>query len=345
MRRTIGTLTASAVLVASVALYGCSGPGVPAETVRGTGVRDIAGDHLTAMTILKGWLTILHTETPDPPANGAVPEWDMEFLPDGSMRMWGTFSDGGTFEYAMQPDESGAGRHTTPDGRTQYSTWTPPEWEGLVARRRMHETFWDGMVLEYELTMDFDCPTSFQTYDGTATLPDGRTMQFLHERLQPEIDWAAQSASAGGVAEGYDHLRLALPDGSRLEVRIPLVSLGQATYWPVFSRGAEGMFMSASGGRQQFTLTGEAASWDNWTFTAPDGTQGAFVLGADFRGSGLMTRGDRTLGALRWSVSADGDLDLLDAGTSAITPSAAARDFQIDRWVSSIAALGPAPLY
>ena len=110
-------------------------------------------------------------------------------------------------------------------------------------------------------------------------------------------------------------------------------------------RGAEGRFTSAAGEQQTFLVAGQHQVWDRWDFTTPEGTSGSFTLGGDFRGGGLITRGDRTVGALNWPATGDGYLSLLDTGTSAISPSSAARDFQIDRWVSSIAALGPAPFY
>lgn len=348
MREMICAPVAVAALATAIALSGCSGPGVPAERAQGAGVRAIAQDHLSATLLAKSWLSILHERLPEPGEDDDAqgPAWETEFLPDGSMRMWGTYSHGGAFEHVVHPDGSGTGMHTTPDGLTHHSTWTAPEWEGMTGRQQVQETFWDGMVLEYDFAMDFDVPTSLQMYEGTATLPDGRAMQFRFERLQPEADdWGMAGVGARGRGEGYDHLQLALPDGSRLEVRIPLVTVEQATYWPVFARGAEGQFISASGARQEFTVRGDGERWERWGLVAPDGTQGAFTLGPEFEGGGLLTLGDRPVGALRWSASAEGSVDVLDAGLSAVTPSAAARDFQIDRWVLSIAGLGPAPIY
>lgn len=193
----------------------------------------------------------------------------------------------------------------------------------------MQETLWDGTRLEYNLSVDYAPEDMPQTWAGSATLADGRGMGFVLNRS----------------VDGEDHLVLALPDGSRLEVGVPLTTVLGAAYWPRFADGASGAFRGASGAELNFTLSGGGQRWDRWEFTCSDGTEGAFTLGADFGGSGQLTSGETIVGALGWLPTGSGTLDLVAAASAEVVPSAAARDFQIDRWVSTIAAMGPAPMY
>ncbi len=79
--------------------------------------------------------------------------------------------------------------------------------------------------------------------------------------------------------------------------------------------------------------------------TGPGGAQGTFALGEDFEGTGRLERDGQVAGALRWQPNGDGTLDVVGAGSAEVTPSAAARDFQVDRWIATIAAMGPMPIY
>ena len=149
------------------------------------------------------------------------------------------------------------------------------------------------------------------------------------------------------VQGGRDRLTLTLPDGAVMAFEVPLID-GLNYYWPAFSRGASGTYKRAGGPTLQFALTG-TERWNQWALTAPDGTEGAFTLDADLLGQGQLTRAGVTLGALRWWTEIDGkwtgSLNLLGSGQQSVTPSAAARDFQINRWIANGAAMGPSPMY
>lgn len=326
-------LALAGAMLAALLIGGCSGAGVPADRVRQAGVQSTAEDHVTAVLLVKGWFSILHEKGSEPTNGGPPPgpAFQMEFLPDGSMHFWGTFSDGSAdCDYLQRPDQSGTGTQTRPDGKTMTITWDVPIITGTTQTQHMEQTFWDGTRFDYTQHVDFSVVGSAQVWDGAAVLADGRAMQFVLNRT-----W--------NVA---DHLELAPPDGSHLQVRVPLTSgVEGSMYWPVFSAGAEGSFTAPSGAQQEFKLTGQGQRWDRWEFTASEGTAGAFTLGEDFDGSGQLKKGGKTIGALRWLPTAFGTLDLLAAASAEVTPSAAAQDFQIDRWVSSIAGMGPMPMY
>jgi hypothetical protein len=130
-----------------------------------------------------------------------------------------------------------------------------------------------------------------------------------------------------------------------LNARIPVEAVEGAAFWPRFEEGAIGAYRSGKGAHLDFTVNGRDDIWDTWTLAAADGTNGIFTLGDQFAGSGTLSRDGTPIGALRWPELGAGALDLVAAGTTAVGPSAAARDFQMDRWISNIAAMGPMPVY
>ena len=325
-----------AVVCLPLLLGGCSGAGVPAAQVRGASIQAIAADHLSGMLLVKSWFKILHRRQP---SGDCVPEFHFEFLPDFSMHLWGKTSDCITFDYIQYMDGSGCGTQTRPDGKTSAICWGPRVIEGSRITRHIEQTLWGGERLEYDLVIDPSTPGAPQTWDGSATLPDGRTMLFVLNRTG-----SVRSAEASpGLIPGEDHLTLALPDGSQLEVRVPHLPVLGTSFWPVFADGATGTFRPAGGGQLGFTITGQGDRWDRWEFTSAGATAGVFTLGADFDGAGLLTKDGSVVAALRWLATGDGTLEPVVAASVEVAPSATARDFQVDQWISSITRLGPAP--
>ncbi len=327
MTRTATALALAGILAAVLFSAGCSGPGVTAASVRGASVQEVAADHLSAVLLVKSWFKILYQKQTE--GGDCEPTFNFEDLPDGSFRMWGTNSDCSEYDWIIRPDESGTGTLRWADGSSLTMTWGVPVWVGGVVTQDVEEVYGDGARIAYTVTADFDAAGTPQTWDGTATLPDGRAMTFLLKR----------------VDEVEDDLTLALPDGSQLEVRLALTWAPGAPFWPVFSEGANGTFTAPSGNRLDFQLSAEGERWDRWRFASSDGYEGAFTLGQDMDGSGQLTKGGRIVGALRWLPTGSGTLELVAAASAEVVPSAAARDFQIDQWVSTVAAMGPAPMY
>lgn len=320
---TVGGAAAVLALVAS-----CSGPGVSVDAIREVRVQQLAVDHVSAVLLLKGWLKIMYVKR-IPGEGSCQPEFHARRLPGGGRHTWGIMSDCTGFDYTIAADGSGQGTMTFPDGGVEQISWTAPVWEGQLHRVDIIKVVPDGTTLEFTNTADYSqqgVPTSMI---GSATLIDGRSMRFaLHRQTQVN-----------------DRLRLDLPDGSVLEVTIPLTSVEHAVHWPVFDPGGVGAFVAAAGERIDFAVSGAGEGWERWVFTADGGVRGEFTLTPGFAGNGTVTRGGVAIGALRWPQDGFGTLDLIDAGSAEITPTAAARDFQIDSWVANLAAMGPAPMY
>lgn len=330
------------VLGVGLLIMGCSGAGVPAPQVRGASLQALAQDNLSAVLLVRSWFNMLHTKSPGlgvagvRPCAECSPVDNTEFLPDGSMHSQGTLSDCGEYDYTMAADGAGRGWIRWPDGRRQDLTWGVPEFVGSVFRNTLDERFSDGTRFVFEQAIDFGPPEVPQTWTGTGTLADGRTMNFTLTRTQETL-----------AKPGEDRLTLSLSEGSSLEVRVPLVSVFGAMFWPLFAQGAQGTFTDPGGVTTRFVMKGDKATerWTEWGSTAPDGTRGLFTFTDGLSASGQLRKDSQVLGTLRWDAAAQGVLDLLGAATQQVGPSRAARDFAMDRWFSNAAALGPAPMY
>ena len=315
------------VSMAALLAAGCSGPGVDIAAIQPVGLQTIASDHISAVVLLKSWLNILY-----PSADGAgpcEPERHYERNPDGSIHFWGTNSDCSVYDHTTQADGSGQGTITFSDGSVAHFTWSAVTIVNGVMSQDVHQEFPDGVTLDFTFSIDPNPPDYGQSWTGSALMAKGQQMDYTMVRLPDKVD----------------HLHVDLPDGSALDVRIPLTTAPGVRYWPIFDPGASGHFNAPGGERLDFALSGEDDYWSHWTFDTADGTSGVFELDEDFGGAGNLTRDGSVMAALLWQQDGTGTLSLVDAGAVDVTPSAAACDFQIDRWVASIAAMGPAPMY
>ena len=148
-----------------VVLGGCSGAGAPAERVSAQSLRTTAAEHLSAVVLVKSWSTFLYPRTTD---NGqGTGHWDIEFLPDGSVRMFGTHSDGTTFDYTTRPDGSGSGRQELAQGGDRVTRWEPEVWDGPKCSRRLEQDYPDGRRLRYSIAVDFGAEGTPQDWDGS----------------------------------------------------------------------------------------------------------------------------------------------------------------------------------
>jgi hypothetical protein len=318
----------AATLVA--ALVGCSGAGAPVQKVRGDALTNSASAHLSALVLVRSWFHILYLQSTTPASVGpraCEPHVEVEFSADGTMHMWGNMSDCSTFDYVQAPDGSGSGWRKMADGKRTDMTWTAPSDDGVHLTYNTTETFWDGTVLDFVFDMGYGLPTLVVVYEGTARLKDGRQMAFKFTDTQP-------------ISQVVD---LGLPDGSSLHLSVPMRLLPEGGMAPDYAAGATGTFTAADRTVQTFKITGAEASWDRWQFSGAEGLTGDFALSSNMAGSGQLLRNGKLAAALRWPESAAGVLDIVAASSIEVNPSAAARDFQIDRWISTIAALGPSP--
>jgi hypothetical protein len=227
-------------------------------------------------------------------------------------------------------DGSGRIDYVLPDGRTKHGGWGPVRTEGEWMKADWHQRFWDGASLDYEAGDQTTSPLDDQYERGVASLADGRTMAWDHERNTKR-----------------DSLALNLDGGGALSVEVPLRPVTGTLYWPLFAQGAQGTYRGPSGLVHTFTLSGsdDAAGWEECVFSLPDGTTSRSALAADLAGSGEIRRAGKLLASLTWSSSGDGVLRPVGGSAIPATPSAAARDFAIDQWIRNIAELGPTPLY
>lgn len=325
--RAIAWMLAAALLAV---LVGCSGAGAPAQRIRGDALSASASDHLSAVVLVRSWFHILDLQRTTPASVGTrdcAPEVEMEFGADGSMHYWGTMTDCSTFDYLQAADGSGSGWRRLPDGKRTTLTWTPPVDDGVHITYRTTETFWDGTVLDFGFDMGYGLPTMVVIYEGTARLVDGRQMAFKYTDTEP----------VSQVVE------LTLPDGSSLHLSVPMRLLPEGGMAPDYTAGATGTFTGADGTVQSLKMTGASDTWDRWQFSEPDGLSGEFSLSGNLPGTGQIMRDGKLAAALRWPESAAGVLDIVAASSVEVNPSAAARDFQLDRWISTIGAMGPSP--
>ncbi|MBM3497164.1 MAG: hypothetical protein FJX74_00695 [Armatimonadetes bacterium] len=325
--------------VLSCLVAGCSGPGTPAEPAELRELRDAAADHVTTVLLVKRWFAILYARQETVLGGGAadaqacIPEW-VQLPPEpgdpsGLERWRGTMSDCTVIDL-VRDKWTGAGYQTFhyPDGRTKTVTFQSVD-GGQYNAHTVEETLWDGAQLVYERGIDPYSRKQEQYERGTATLPDGRSIAFLHLRNTDR-----------------DVLELDPDDGSRLEIRVPLTGTLASPFEPLLAKGASGTYESPSGDRQTFWLWGEAGTrWDRWALEARGGVTGGFTVEADFSGAGALRREGAALGVLRWQSTGEGRLEPVGAAAIQVAPSAAARDFQIDQWIGNIAAMGPMPLY
>jgi hypothetical protein len=314
------------------ACSGCSGRGAPAEPRELGALRTAADNHLTSLLMVKRWFPILHTRTLAG-KGGCTLDWQVlpprPSDPPGAQRLAGTLSDCTTVDALILPDGSGTQELHYPDGREKTVTWSPTRQDGSWRKIDLEEKLWDDARLDYEFGWLSGSPKNEQEWAGAATLADSRDMQFVLERNDER-----------------DHLELRFHDGSRLEVRVPLEPQPWTLWWPVFEQGAEGSYQDPAGNEQTFRLRGPADTrWEEWSFSAEDGTVASFAIDEDFVGAGEIKMDGQLLGWLGWQSDGNGKLYPVGAGVLDAVPSAAARDFQVDQWIRNIAAMGPTPRY
>jgi hypothetical protein len=324
------TILLAVCLLLMLLLAGCSGSGVSVNDLTGADLRTLASDHLSAVQLFFGWLSVLYQRTADVPASNT------EALGDGTIRMWGTFSDGGQYEWFVAPDGSSRGSVSWGDGTqfTQVADAAVWNGEGTIGQTHVVNTYPGGAQIDMRITDDFSGEAYHGVWAGTARLATGAAMDFTLDRR--ELD--------------RDELRLELPDGAVATFRVRLTALDYRPYWPRYAEGATGTFTAPGRGVTQVQVGAQVAGdgdgvWNQWQFAAANGTEGLFALEADTSGTGQLERSGEVVGALRWTREGLGTLDLLGAGIEEVTPSAASQAFRLDRWVRNIALLGPTPVY
>lgn len=305
-------------------LAGCSGAGVPTAQVQQQPVQSFAANHLAAVVLAKGWLAALRS-SPEL-GNGCEPDGDWEVTEDGYFHVWGTNSDCSTYDFVDRGD-AGQGTWVLADGRVVDVSWEILEETWDIIRERIVKQFDDGTRMELVATTDFT-DGLVSTFEGALTLADGRTMNFV----------AVQRAN------DEETVTLVLPDGSSCAYTMPLTTVGFDEFVADYEGGIDGVYTAPDGREVAFNASGTADRLNTWQVQG-DGLSGEFTIGEKFGGDGVITRDGEIVAALNWQASGSATIDLLLAGTAEITPSGAALDFAVDRWIDNAAGMGPMPVY
>jgi hypothetical protein len=307
-------------------LAGCSGAGAPASQVSGAPVQSLATDQLSAVTLVSSWSRLLYAQMTTPTVNNT------KFFLNGANRNWGTESDGGVFDFYEQKSGQQSGSITWPDGMSVHFYWSAPVITAAAYTYVGHTKFSDGTRFDFSLISNTNAPYP-QNWEGSAHLANGQTARFTLNRIEPDSG-----------APSFDTLGVRLPDGSALHLTVPTQTTASSLFWPTYTSGADGSLVAGSE-HLNFHLSGNATQWDKWQFSTTAGAHGSFALNSDFSGAGTLRQGAGLSGSLQWNANALGSLSLLGAAATAVSPSAAAQAFDIDRWLTNAALLGPSPEY
>ncbi|MCX7597302.1 MAG: hypothetical protein N2512_00315 [Armatimonadetes bacterium] len=208
-----------------------------------------------------------------------------------------------------------------PDG-TRWTLKQTQEWgdNGIIAHIEI--TFRTGARLVSTLIGYWDPGMPSNAEEGTVRLPDGRSMAFQRTR------WADQ-----------EDLTLSSADGWRLDASFPCQGVVQS---PDTSRNAQGR-LETNRGTTNFTLSGGDEAWTTLSTTSGHIT-GSFVFGrGPITGQGTVWSNGQVMATISWDAKGMLRASYADGTSAAYTPSAAARDFMIDRWLWQLGDYGPTP--
>jgi hypothetical protein len=290
----------------------------------------LTSQHVTAVVQVKRWTDVLYRlfGLPEGPCE---PELTIEFHEDGSATAHVRNSDCSTGEFVQNPDGSGSGVTTFPDGTQEFQWWNVPVETATSLTVSFHSRFRDQAQLEMTEIID-NGGTELQPEDdtvmreGSFALPDGRALPFFYQRRTRT-----------------DHLRLEQEDGLVLTLDVPLDETEVA---PDLSRKATGTVQADGVVALNFELqvvAPDAQAWDSWSFTTPQGEAGQFSLTETFVGSGQIRQAGGGPAVLTWNTEGAATLTLTDGSHLAASPSRAALDFIVDQWLRRFGEYGPAP--
>lgn len=377
--KTIGRLLALVALASVVAvLAGCSGAGQSAAQVSGAATKQVVSDHLSAEVLVTGWFPILYEKIHYGPsalaARRAVAvrlQGKVQPADAGDQVYDGTTSDGWyIYHYVVHPDQSGSGWMKGTDisphpGETMKEEWTALVTTGPYMWEHLWETLWEGQKLEFYWSIDTASAVSAQWWGGPGIPglpgpPDGPGGPGASPYGNATLATAAETMQFSlARTTQLDELKMVLPDGSSCQVDVPLKPVFGAGNWPIFTKPATGHFTDSAGSVQQFTISGATDTptvdghWTQWQMTGPGGTSGLFALGqtttgtykGEYTGDGQIMSGGKLAGVLTWAAGGAGTFTPVAAVTGGVTPSWAATAFEMDRWISKMVFLGPAPMY
>lgn len=322
--------TAAVVLLAAVVvcLAGCGGGGVGRTQAKTAST--YLDDQATLSALLVRWLPVVFSGTyredyvPQCPVEELLNEvyWEGEVLV--THQRWRQ-SDCGIADVFQRTYPDGLTSYdetvTYPDG-TRYTMRQTQEWgdDGVLAYTQI--TFRNGARLVSTTILYWVPGKPLSDEQGTLTLPDGRRMQFQKTR------WADQ-----------DDLTLLSGEGWRFDASFPCQGMWQK---PDTSQPAEGS-LETPRGQTDFTLTGSGEAWTTLSTSSGEIT-GSFVFGrGPMDGRGTVWSNGQVMATVSWDAEGTLRASYADGTSAAYTPSAAARDFMINRWLWQLGDYGPNP--
>ena len=319
-----------AILAVGITILGCSGAGTTAAQVGGGPVQTLATNNLSAVVQVTGWLQILYPPA-TPPGGNCKAESHKVTLQDGSIHYWGIGRDCNTWDEWWHPWGAGTWTITPVKGHQIRSSWRGNKTVGGIQTVYMTQDIEGVGTLRHDEVTDWNPANYQQTMSGSATLASGTASLHFYWRR---------------VNDTEDAVVLTLPDGMKVQFRVPLTVDAQGNNAPVMTAGLHGTVTPASGPPLDFTLTGAKGAWTKWSLRSADGTtEGNFVLGGGLSGAGELSTSGKLIGTLSWLAGGQGTLTQVSSGSVSVSPSAAARAFEINQWVSNSADLGPNPEY
>lgn len=324
--RSLATACVAAAVVALV-LAGCSGGGRDvAAQVQPAG--SFPTDQATLATLNMTWLPVLFPTVFRVGGGGSPTVDDPVTNPDGSTDWHFVDSDGSVEDWhASEDGTSGTGHIVHPGGGVQTVTMATvfnPDDSFTVAE---HRVFPDGSRLD----RDYFCPAwspdldrLFNSQTGVMTLADGRHMDL--KMWQYGLHFVLQ-------VDGHE--------GWIYEVTAPTL---QSMEVPDTSRPATGL-LTRGAVVTQFTLPANPglAQWRSMTLTAPGGYSGTYQLDPALTGQGTVKQNGALLMSVQWGSTGAVAETFADGLSQISQPSAAARDFLIDKWLWALGQSGPNP--
>lgn len=323
------TLWRVALVITVVAvLSGCSGGGANfvRRAIEGA---DYLADQATVAALLIHWLPVVfpaaYREAPND-CQPTEPEYNQN--PDGTWTVTYRRSDCAEAEWQISADwmtMEGVIRY--PDGSEDRERVEGVFEPDGTMRFQITDQFASGATAQSVLVMpppsnDPGAPTSIR--QGWFALPGGRRMDFT---------LTAFAARRELMVDGHEgwHLRLAAPAQVFQDL-------------PDISQPAAGA-LSGSGDRLTFVLESDGAAdfWNILRVRTPDGIDGVFTLDRALRGRGTVRRDAEIVMTLVWNEDGTVRATYADGRRDVQQPSAAARDFLVDRWMWSLAEYGPSP--
>ncbi len=318
-------LCAASALVALLA--GCSGGGrdVSAQV---TTTGSFLSDQATLLALNKTWLPVLFPGFFSVGGGGSPSEVVITDGPDGSQTQTYTDSDGTQETWLVAADYSTMeARLVHPGGDVETQSWSLAFTDdggfdatevvaypgGAHLERSLHAPPWSD-----------DPDHLYNSQTGRFTLASGKVLDFTMSQF--------------GL---HSVLHVDGHEGWIYEVSLPTV-VGLAV--PDTSRSATG---TLTRGTQvtRFALPANPGGtrWQSMTLTAPGGITGTYALGVVLTGTGTVKQSGQILMTVTWGSDGNVAATFADGHSGVGQPSAAARDFLIDKWLWDLASFGPSP--